>query len=74
MKNSGRIIKLPDQRLVIVYDNQPLAKSKGKIILNLVDEKYNLIKYENSKPKIIMKDISSYNEEIKTSTLIGYVN
>ena len=74
MKNSGVIVKLPDNRMVIVYDNQPLAKEKGKIILNVVDEKYNLIKGEDGKPKVIFKDIHIYNEEMQAATIIGYVD
>jgi len=74
MKNSGIIAKLHDNRVVIVYDKQPLAKEKGKIILNLVDEKYNLIKGEDGKPKVIIKDIHIYNEEMQVATLIGYVD
>lgn len=74
MKNSGIIAKLPDNRMVIVYYKQPLAKEKGKIILNLVDEKYNLIKGEDGKPKVIIKDIHIYNEEMQVATLIGYVD
>lgn len=74
MKNSGVIAKLPDDRIVIIYNKQPLAKDKGKIILNLVDEKYNLIKGEDGKPKVIIKDIAIYNEEMQAATLIGYVD
>lgn len=74
MKNSGIIVKLPDNRMVIVYNKQPLAKEKGKIILNLVDEKYNLIKGEGGEPKVIIKDIHTYKEEMKKATLIGYVD
>ena len=74
MKNSGKIVKLSDNRMVIVYDKQPLAKERGKIILNLVDEKYNPIKGEDGKSKIIFKDIHIYNEEMQAATLIGYVD
>jgi len=76
MKNSGIILKLPDERMVIVYDKQPLLKENGKVIMNLVDEKYNLIKDENDKPKIIMKDVDQYNIENqnKINRLIGYVD
>jgi hypothetical protein len=74
MKNSGIIAKLPDNRMVIVYDKQPLVKEKGKIILNLVDEKHNLIIGESGEPKVIIKDIHTYKEEMKKATLIGYVD
>ena len=73
MEKHGFIAKLSDGRVVIVYDKQPLA-SKGKIILHLVDDNYNLINDSNGKPKIILKDISSYNEEMPSATLIGYVD
>ena len=74
MKNSGIIVKLPDERICIVYNNQPLAKEKGKIILNLVEEKYNPIKGEDNKPKVIMKDVHIYNEVMQAATLIGYID
>lgn len=74
MKNSGIIIKLIDGRRCIVYDKQPLAKERGKIILNLVDENLNLINNDDGKPKIIIRDISTYNEEIVSATFIGYVD
>jgi hypothetical protein len=68
------VTKLNDGRNVVVYHNQPLAKEKGKIILNLIDEKYNLIKDENGKPKTIIKDIAAYNEEMLIAKLIGYID
>ena len=67
------MLRLRDNRLIVVYDKQPLAKEKGKIILHLIDEKYNLIKDEHGKPKVIIKDIHTYNEEMKAVTLVGYV-
>jgi len=74
MKNSGIIVKMHDNRIVIVYDKQPLAKEKGKIILNLVDENYILINDEAGRPKVLIKDIHIYDEEMKAATLIGYID
>ena len=59
MKNSGIIVKLPDGRLCVVYDKQPLAAEKGKIIMHLVDEHHNSIKNEAGTPKIIIKEVST---------------
>ena len=72
--NPGILITLSDGRNCIVYNNQPLAKEKGKIILHLVDEDLKLIMDDNKRPKIIMKDVSTYNEEMQASKLIGYVD
>lgn len=76
MRNSGIILKLPDERTVIVYTKQPLLKEKGKVIMNLVDEKYNLIKDENGKPKIVIKSIEQYNLENQNQVnmVIGFVD
>lgn len=63
MKNSGVILKISDERIVIVYNKQPLLAEKGMVIMNLVDEKCNLIKDESGKPKIIIKSVEQYNLE-----------
>lgn len=72
--NSGAIVQLADGRKVIVYNNQPLLKMAKKVILNLIDENYNCIKGDDGKPKVIIKDISAYNVEMKAAKLIGYVD
>lgn len=74
MKEPGIIVKLSDDRLVIVYNNQPLLKEKGKIISALVDEEFNQILDESGKPKIIIKNVEVHNEEMQAATLIGYVD
>lgn len=67
------ILRLTDNRIVIVYDRQP-CQEEGKIVLNLVDEKYNIIKGEDGKAKVIIKDIRIYLKEMKAATLIGYID
>ena len=74
MKNPGIIFKLPDNRICIAYNKQPLLEERGKIILNLVDEDYNLLKHENGKPKVLIKSVDLYNEEAHTWKLMGYVD
>ena len=76
MKNSGIILKLPDERNVIVYTKQPLLEEKGKVIMNLVDENLNLIKDETGKPKIIIKSVEQYNleNENRINTVVGFVD
>ena len=74
MKNPGIIIKLYDGRTVIIYNNQPLVKEKGKIVLHLVDDKFMPILDDTGKTKIIIKDITVYLEEKKSATILGYVN
>ncbi len=74
MKNPGKIIRLEDERKVILYDHQPLVKEKGKIVLHLVDEKNNIIEGENKKPKTILKDADTFTEEMKGASVIGFVD
>lgn len=76
MINSGVILKLADERTVIVYTKQQLLIEKGKVIMNLVDEKYNLIKDENGKPKIIIKSVEQYNLEnqYELNKFVGFVD
>lgn len=64
---------MADDRLVIVFNYQPLIKQQ-KIVLNLVDEDYKLIKGEDGKAKTLVRDIETYNEEMKAATLIGFVD
>lgn len=73
MRNSGKLVKMADDRIVIVYNYQPLIKQE-KIVLNLVDENYKLIKGEDGKPKILVRDIPTFNEEMQAATLIGFVD
>jgi hypothetical protein len=73
MKNPGVIAMLPDRRLVVIYNNQPLAE-KGKIVYYLVDENYNVIKSTGNKPKTIIREITAYQLEVKRSTIIGYID
>jgi hypothetical protein len=73
-RKPGVIAKLPDDRMVIVYRDQPLLEKKGKVILSLIDENYSLILGEDNKPKIIIQDVHVYNESMQAATLIGYVD
>ncbi len=74
MRNPGIIVKLPDGRICIVYNNQPLLKTKRTIILNLVDEFYNLIIGPEGKPKTIIKTEPEFIELMKKSETIGYID
>jgi hypothetical protein len=74
MKNPGTLIQLSDGRKCIVYNKQPLFAEKGKVILHLLDEDLKLIPDEKNNPKIIMKDVTVYNEEMQAAKLIGYVD
>lgn len=73
MKHPGQIVQLPDKRFCIVYNEQPLIQEKGKIILHLVDENYNLM-YDNDRPRIIIRNLDAYIQEMKASKMIGYVD
>lgn len=65
MKNPGIIYDMPDGRTVVIYYEQPLIE-KGKIVLYLVDDSF--------KTKKILKDTLTFNEEIKTYKLKGFVD
>lgn len=73
-RKGGILVKLPDNRKVIVYHNQPLQEEKGKIILNLVDDNYRHIIGENDRAKILIWDLSYYNLVMEGAKLIGYVD
>ena len=76
MKKPGILLELPDKRLVIVYNNQPLLPKHGKVVLHLIDKNHNLIKDEAGKPKTIIKTLDAYNLENQENVnkLIGYVD
>lgn len=69
----GFIAKLPDGRTVIVYDKQPLLKAKGKVVLHVVDEKFEHVMGDNG-PKTILKDVHVYNEEMVAAKHLGFVD
>lgn len=75
MKKPGILLLLPDGRKTIVYNEQPLLQSNGRVILNLIDEKLNLI-YKDGKPSIIMKSVEQYNLENQegVNKIIGFVD
>jgi len=72
--NSGKIIRLDDGRLVIVYNNQPLLKESGKIVMHLIGDDYKALLGEDKKQKTILKDLSDYNLQCKNWQLIGFVD
>lgn len=72
-RNSGTIAIMQDGRKVIIFNNQPLAKEKSKVVVHLIDDSFNLI-IENDKPKILLFDVSTYNEIVKTWKGIGKVD
>ena len=73
MRNSGTIFKMPDNRLCIVYNDQPLFPRHQKILIHIVDEKYNRIQKRGVDVTLI-KSIEHYRKEIKTFTYIGRVD
>jgi len=74
VKKPGILVRLPDDRVCIVYEAQPLIAEYSKVVLHLVDDSYNIIIGANGRPKLLMKDVSVYNEEMQAATLIGYVD
>lgn len=67
MKNPGKIFKMPDDRKVILYSDQPLF-DKGKFVLYLVNDNFETL------GKTLLKDIKTFPDEMKTYELIGYVD
>ncbi len=75
-KKPGVILRLPDERLVIVYNEQPLLVSRGYIILHLVDKDYNLIEDDGKHPLTLLRSVDQYNLENESGAnkLIGHVD
>ncbi len=76
MKKPGVILRLSDDRLVIVYNDQPLLVSNSKVVMTLIDGKYDPLIDENGKPKTILKDVAQYNLENSNGLikLMGYID
>jgi len=74
MKKPGIIVKMEDGLRVIIYNEQPLRASRGRIILHLVDEKHNHILNEDGVSKIRIMSEMDYYQEMQASTLVGYVD
>lgn len=72
-RNPGTIARMADGRVVIIYDRQPLLKEKGKVVVHLVDDRYNPIE-ENGRKKTLLFDIAIYNELIPTWKAMGKVD
>ena len=73
MKRPGRLVRLHDDRVVIVYNDQPLLE-KGKIVLTLVDGSYNPLLDSNGKSRTILMGEELYKEEMQVSKFIGYID
>jgi hypothetical protein len=72
-RNPGKIIQLPDNRKVILYNDQPLIK-QDKVLLYLIDEDFKKITDDEGKPKTIIKNLKDYNNEVMTYKLIGHID
>ncbi len=72
-RKPGTLAEMPDGRKVIIYDNQPLLKEHGKVIVHLIDDDYNLI-MQNGKLKILMFAVHVYNELTSTWKAFGKVD
>jgi hypothetical protein len=74
MRNPGIIVKMADGLRVIVYNEQPLRATRGRIILHLVDADHKHILNEDKMPKIRIMSEMDYYKEMQASTMIGYVD
>lgn len=74
LRNSGVIHRLEDGRLCIVFNRQPLINEKGKMVLALVDDEYNVLTDESGEPRTLVKDVDVYIEMMATADMIGFVN
>lgn len=65
MRKSGKIFDMPDGRVVVLYDEQPMIERK-KILLHIIDD--------SPRSKTLIKDLDSFKEEIKTYKLKGFID
>lgn len=68
------IILLPDGRLCICYDAQPLEAQCRKIVLHLVDENHEHLKDDGGKDRILIRTVDAWTQECKTIKCVGYVD
>ena len=67
-RKPGRVILLPDKRMCILYNDQPLIKEKQMIVLHFIDEHFKL----TGKTKLVKQ--SDWPEFVKTIKGIGMVD
>lgn len=72
-RKPGIVAELPDNRLVIVYEEQPLLEQKGKVILNLTTQDHELI-IKDGKPSLLIWDVAYYNLVMEGAKFIGFVD
>jgi hypothetical protein len=75
-RNPGKIFRLEDGRLCILYKSQPLKDKMKKIILTLVDENHMpLLDPKDKHPQILLKDAATFEHYMSTTTeFIGFVD
>lgn len=73
-RRPGIMLKLPDGRIVIRYNKQPLLQERNKVVLHLLNDNFTLQKDEKGNEKTVLRDVSKYNEMLPSCQLIGYVD
>ncbi len=74
-RRSGSVYVMQDGRKVIVYNDQELMKTTNTVIINLIDDNYNLIRDDvTKKPKILLRKIGDFKDVQATWKFIGFVD
>ncbi len=69
--NPGVIVKQADGKILVVHNNQPLLKEKGKIVVHLLDENLKPI-LKDGQPEKYCRDVAYHNLQMEGAKLIGY--
>lgn len=73
-KRPGIMLKLPDGRVVIRYNKQPLLQEHNRVVLNLLNDDLSLKKDNDQAEVKILKSVAAYNEMLSKCELVGYVD
>lgn len=72
-KKTGKIYKLADKRIVLVYDEQPLLY-KSSIVLNLLGNDLLPLLDDKGNKRILVKNENIYKEMMEKAELVGFIN
>ena len=70
----GKLYKMKDGRNIGIYQSQPLFKKHGKVIVNILDEDWNVILGDDDRPKTLLWTEDEFKIKRATGELehVGY--